>query len=150
MSEQKELHELNVGENVEAFCTFCKMDLTHVVVAKKGTEVRRVKCSTCNREHNYRTPRRLLGKKGSKSSAAKATNLTPESKHFTLDKVTVHPDSIRPYFFNGIYTVGDWIDHQKFGYGEVVTMRGPGKMEVKFGDGTKIMVCGRKAENPNE
>ena len=45
-----------VGGDVDAFCTRCKMELGHTVLAMVGTRPVRVRCNTCQGEHAYRGP----------------------------------------------------------------------------------------------
>ena len=45
-----------VGGDVDAYCTKCRMDLSHRVIAMVANEPKRVKCLTCDGEHNYRKP----------------------------------------------------------------------------------------------
>src|SRR6476659_6393563 len=40
-----------------AYCTSCKMDLNHVIVAMKGDRIAKVQCLTCKKEHVYRAPK---------------------------------------------------------------------------------------------
>ena len=60
--------KLAVGSDVDAYCTKCKMVLTHTVVAMQGLKPRRVKCNTCSGDHNFRA---------TKPTARAASNLPP-------------------------------------------------------------------------
>src|SRR5437588_9021934 len=44
-----------VGGDVDAFCTRCKMELGHTILAMVGSRPARVRCNTCQGEHNYRS-----------------------------------------------------------------------------------------------
>jgi hypothetical protein len=48
---------LGAGSEIDAWCTWCRMDLGHRVVAMVGGAPKRVVCLTCDREHDYRAPR---------------------------------------------------------------------------------------------
>src|SRR5258706_13789676 len=50
---------LTAGSEIDAWCTRCRMDLGHRIVAMVGGAPKRVICQTCNSEHNYREPRTL-------------------------------------------------------------------------------------------
>ena len=43
-----------VGKETLAYCTSCKMDLNHVIVAMKGDRLAKVQCLTCKKEHAYK------------------------------------------------------------------------------------------------
>ena len=45
---------LKVGGDIDAWCTRCKMDLGHTILAMVGTKAARVRCNTCQGEHNYK------------------------------------------------------------------------------------------------
>src|SRR5207302_3841179 len=47
-------HVHRVGGDVDAFCTRCKMELGHTILAMVGARPVRVRCNTCGGEHNYR------------------------------------------------------------------------------------------------
>ncbi|MEZ4453811.1 MAG: hypothetical protein R3B09_30425 [Nannocystaceae bacterium] len=50
---------LRVGQDIDAWCTKCRLDTTHVVVAMgpDGIKPKRVECTSCNGQHNYRPPK---------------------------------------------------------------------------------------------
>ncbi|MBN2055162.1 hypothetical protein JW905_09585 [bacterium] len=124
-----------VGEPIEAYCTFCKLDLNHIVVAHKDNTVHKVRCSTCNREHTYRIPRRLLGKK-----ATKARKPTVKSKAGTSGR-ELNAETAIPYNTSHSFGIGDCINHDRFGLGEVVAKKGQTKIQVSFKDATRLLVC---------
>src|SRR5438552_17878724 len=47
-------HAHRVGGAVCAFCTRCKMELGHTILAMVGQKPARVRCNTCGGEHNSR------------------------------------------------------------------------------------------------
>src|SRR3954468_14399435 len=46
-----------VGKEALSYCTSCKMDLNHTIVALKGDRIAKVHCLTCKKEHVYRSPK---------------------------------------------------------------------------------------------
>lgn len=142
-----DINNKEVGEEVDSYCTACKMDLNHKIVAKKAGVVTKVKCLTCNKEHKYRPPKALTKVKKTpkaRTGTGRAKRATPVQKRlYTLEDVTVPHEQIKEYTFTGIYLPKEWIRHQTFGYGEVKGSHGPSKIEVQFGDGVKIMICGK-------
>jgi len=60
----------------------------------------------------------------------------------------VAPDPLRPpspYRPAGRYAPADRIEHPKFGLGVVELVLGPGKIQVWFDDGERVLVHGREA-----
>ena len=43
-----------VGGEVDVFCTRCKMELGHTILAMVGQTIARVQCNTCRGQHAYR------------------------------------------------------------------------------------------------
>ena len=50
---------------------------------------------------------------------------------------------IRPYATTETFTVGDRIDHPKFGVGVVAAESGPTKIQVEFPDNLRILIHAR-------
>jgi hypothetical protein len=50
---------MKVGEDIDAWCTKCRTDTLHVVVALKPgtTEPKRVECKECHGQHNHHAPK---------------------------------------------------------------------------------------------
>jgi hypothetical protein len=49
---------LRVGDNVDGYCTRCKIDLNHTIEALDAEgQIARVHCNTCGSQHNYHRPR---------------------------------------------------------------------------------------------
>lgn len=45
---------MRLGDDVDDYCSRCKLSTTHSVVSLVGDDVKKVRCRTCNYEHNYR------------------------------------------------------------------------------------------------
>jgi hypothetical protein len=45
----------------------------------------------------------------------------------------------RPYSPKEVYAAGEWVEHPKFGQGQMAQARG-GKVEVRFESGTRLLV----------
>jgi len=45
---------MRLGDDIDDYCSRCKLSTTHAVVAMAGEEVQKVRCRTCNNEHKYR------------------------------------------------------------------------------------------------
>jgi len=45
---------VRLGDDIDDYCSRCKLSSTHAVVSMLGEDVQKVRCRTCNHEHNYR------------------------------------------------------------------------------------------------
>ena len=45
----------STGGYVDAWCTKCKMELGHTIIAMVDNMPKRVQCNTCGGKHNFRT-----------------------------------------------------------------------------------------------
>jgi len=132
--------EITAGIDIDAYCTKCKMVLAHVVVAMEGARPRRVKCHTCNGEHNYRAEKPVAKNAANKESAAKPlTRKSRQSWEETMKEALSKPH--KKYIMSGSFYEGDWIEHAKFGLGCVQSYTSPNKITVRFADTTKLLVC---------
>jgi hypothetical protein len=59
--------ELKLGDTIDDYCSRCQLLMDHYVVSLVDGEVRKVRCQTCNNEHNYRH-----GKGGKKKDTVKS------------------------------------------------------------------------------
>lgn len=131
-----------VGQDIVAYCTKCKKDLDHVIVALLGEKVKKVLCKTCEKEHVYKAP------KGVKAPAKKKT--TPKTKKKKISPVEewemamerAKDATVKTYAQDGSYGEGEKVDHSTFGQGLVVKLISPNKMEVIFEEGSKFMIRG--------
>jgi hypothetical protein len=135
--------KISVGSDVEAYCTKCKIVLAHTVVAMGATKPRRVKCNTCDGEHNYRASKpaaKTPAKKGERKTRA-TTRKTRQSWEEVMKEAESKPH--KKYSMSGSFGEGDWIEHATFGLGCVQSFIAPNKITVRFADSTKLLVCNR-------
>ncbi len=144
------------GEDVEAWCTRCKMNLNHRVIAVVGSEVRRVHCLTCGGDHNYYPPKHEKAARKEKTTASKSRTETAtpaatkavsaaraQSEWNTIMK-KMPPDIVpRAYRVTEVFATGEFIEHGSFGLGKVLGMAARDKMEVIFQSGRKVLICGK-------
>jgi peptide subunit release factor 1 (eRF1) len=132
--------KIAVGSDVEAYCTKCKMVLAHTVIAMQGLKPRRVKCNTCNGEHNFRAAKPLAkaAKKPEKTKSA-TSRKTRQSWEEAMQEASSKPH--KTYSMSGSFGEGDWIEHKSFGLGCVQSFVPPNKITVRFADSTRMLVC---------
>ena len=63
------MEAVRLGDIVDDHCSRCHIVMDHSVVAMVGQEVKRVRCRTCNHEHDYRHGKVPQTKKKPKLSA---------------------------------------------------------------------------------
>ncbi len=153
------MKSLSAASEIDAWCTKCRMDLGHRIVAMVGGAPKRVVCLTCNSEHNYRPPR-VAGKKDvgvhvrgssqrAESTRAPATagaraalKARGESQRYeswaskTLGQAV---DAFTRYSMERSFREGELVIHPKFGEGYVQQVLEGGKVNVMFRDGAKVL-----------
>lgn len=143
--------KLSATDDIDSWCTKCKMDLSHRIVAMVGVTPKRVLCLTCNSEHNYRAPKTgpaaAVKKKAAKKTASRKTvgvraaAKEAEWQELVGDRATA---TFRRYAIGTTFKEGDCIDHPKFGPGAVVSLIPPQKISVVFRDGERLLVHARE------
>ena len=135
--------KIAVGSDIEAYCTKCKIVLAHTVMAMQGSKLRRVRCNTCNGEHNYRAAK-PVAKAPAKAKKEKAVRKTAPKKTRQSWEEVMQEASAKPhkkYSMSGSFAEGDWIEHATFGLGCVQAYVAPNKITVRFADSTRLLVC---------
>ena len=136
------MKKIAIGSDVEAYCTKCKLVLSHTVVALQAGKPRRVKCNTCKGEHNFRAEKPQAKTAVKKAAKAKpATKRTRQSWTETMQEASGKPH--KTYSMSGSFAEGDWIEHSVFGLGCVQTFTPPNKITVRFTDSTRLLICNR-------
>ena len=130
-----------VSEDIVAYCTSCKLDLAHVIVALDGEKVKKVLCKTCNKEHVYKAPKegKVPSKKKKTTANSKKKTISPlEEWERAMEQAKDAP--IRVYAQDGSFAEGEKVDHSTFGLGLITKLIQPNKMEVIFEEGAKLMI----------
>lgn len=133
-----------VGGSIQALCTKCKKATRHVIIAVVGGEAARVQCSQCEGFHNYRAPGGPAGsrdKEGAGSPRAgkgKASTRTLEQEWLAQMKGR-DPKQATPYGESPRPGAGDLVEHPTFGYGYVLKVIPPNKVEIHFRGGVRML-----------
>ncbi len=142
-----------VGADVESICSKCG-DVWHVVVAKVGERIVKVHCKQCGKEHRHKPPAgeaaTATAKPAARPSAMRARpkGRSKTSKPASLPAGPPPFDASRPprpYKPLDPYHVGDRIAHPTFGAGIVESSPGPGKMQVWFESGRRVLAMAKPA-----
>lgn len=136
---------LEVGADIEALCGRCG-DVWHVVVAKFGDDrIAKVLCKQCGRQHRYRPPPgqgKPASGRSSRRSTRKGGKAPARSRSTPASSEPLVPAADRPvraYRISETYAVGDRVEHSKFGRGVVEMLVGPGKIQVFFPGGRRVL-----------
>ena len=134
-----------VASELLSYCTHCKLDLNHVVVAIKGERVAKVQCLTCKKEHVYRIPKSATPATKPSARAKKASDAEETLAHSIEVEwerlMNSHREvPIKAYGMKVHYGLGDKIHHKTFGDGIVGKLIYPNKIEVIFRTDIKVLL----------
>ena len=134
-----------VGKEILSYCTSCKMDLGHVIVAMKGERVAKVHCNTCKKDHAFRKPKSITEpakKRKPRKSSSPDDNLDTKSIEAEWERLMeAHKDTqFKTYNMRQPFQLGDKVKHAKFGDGIVGKMIYPNKLEIIFRDDVRILI----------
>ncbi len=148
---------LAAGSEIDSWCTKCRMDLGHRIIAMHEGRPKRVICQTCNSQHNYRAPA------SEKSSAVKRTPGSPRplpAAQRVTEKARVEAarvntwekriagqsmDAFTRYAIDKTFAAGELVMHKKFGEGFVAEVLDGGKVSIMFRDGPRMLAHGQPA-----
>lgn len=148
---------LSAGSEIDAWCTKCRLDLGHRVVAMVQGAPKRVVCLTCGSEHNYRAPKIQKNPTGvvfrNRSEAAKTPKASSAGARAANKAKTEHEryegwaartlgqavDAFTRYSMDSSFGEGQLVLHPKFGEGYVERVLEGGKISIMFRDGAKTL-----------
>lgn len=148
---------LSAGSEIDAWCTKCRLDLGHRIVAMVGGRPKRVVCQTCGSEHNYRAPhtldrRGIINRTRAERGPAAPKQSAPSARaRAEADRVREWESKIAGniatafarYAVSRRFTLGELLLHSKFGEGYVAELLEDNKISVMFRDGPKVLVHGQ-------
>lgn len=145
---------MKVAQEILSFCTRCRMDLSHTIVAMQGDRVVRVQCKTCRSDHSYRSPKGATEPLAKGAATArtrgegeKKTVITVEAE-WEKRMLEAKNKPARPYDARTSFQIGDKIAHPTFGEGVVEKTIYPNKVEITFRYEIKTLV--HKPAEPSE
>lgn len=154
------LKKPKTGGEIDSYCTKCKLDLGHRIIAMVGDVVKKVECRTCGSHHLYRKPQAeraaaakigvrsdAPAKKASTSRSARVTAAERAEREMTASwesAIAGQPsNAFKPYRVSVVFGLGELVRHSKFGDGVVARVIDRGKVEVLFKDGLRTMAQGQ-------
>ena len=154
--------KLKVSGEVDSYCTKCKLDLAHRIIAMVGDVPKKVECRTCGAHHLYRRPKALGGPEKA-PRATSATPRTPGGKTASARAVAAMEAELKRertwekqvsgkaitdfkvYRTTQTFGEGDLLRHAKFGDGYVLRVVDKIKIGVMFKDGEKTLAHAMEA-----
>jgi hypothetical protein len=145
---------LAAGGEIDAWCTRCKMDLLHRIIAMHKGRPARVICQTCFSQHNYREPRTPTKGSPSVPRAASPSTSRPSSDGKSTSRGRTEHErraqweakiagqavtAFVRYSMDRTFRSGQLVLHPKFGEGYVVDVREDGKVTMMFRDGPRTL-----------
>ncbi len=128
---------ISTGEDVDSYCTKCKLILEHIVVAMVGGIVVKVKCKTCGGIHNFKnTP---VPRSGAPRSSSTTSKSFINTQAFWEKAVEGAQGPELAYEMVRSYHTGDLIVHSVFGRG-IVQKTFFNKCSVLFKDKERMLV----------
>ena len=135
------------GQEIISFCSSCKLDLKHVIVAHKSGNsgpVAKVRCNTCMKIHAFRSnPGTRAADAAAKRKAAgprvKPT-VVPIEVEWQEQMSKAENKASLPYAPTKEFKAGDVIEHPTFGAGFVRLVRDGNKFEVIFQKDVKTLI----------
>jgi Zn ribbon nucleic-acid-binding protein len=154
------------GGEIDAYCTKCRLDLTHRIIAMVGDAVKKVECKTCGSHHLYRRPKSerdarlkaLESKRGADGDKPRGEKRSSGGEKLTAaqraerDQTNMWERAIagqpstafKPYRITLTLSAGELVRHPKFGDGVVSKVIDRGKIEILFKDGPRTMAHGQQ------
>lgn len=140
---------LTAGSEIDAWCTSCRMDLGHRIVAMVEGRPKRVECLTCGGQHNYRAPQSEREKpngrpKRTRTTAAPRLTQRARAEQERVAEWEAHTagkpaDAFSRYSMNRRFAEGELVLHKKFGEGYVTDVMEDGKVSIMFRDGVRTL-----------
>ncbi len=125
---------LIIGQNVDGWCTRCKVISRHTIEVMTGEKITRSHCNTCGGRHAHRATAPRTRPNG-------RPELSPEGKHAALLRGRTEA-SARPYSSAARFAVGEVVAHDTFGLGVVTGERDHVKIDIVFANGPKVLQHG--------
>ncbi len=114
-----EEHQYAVGDRVEKLCAPCGEERGHVVVSlNKRGQISRVSCPRCGVNSAFKKAKTSIGPRASSKES-------------------------QPYDWTRTYRKGQTMAHPTFGFGEVMAVIEPQKIDVLFSDKVRRLIHAR-------
>lgn len=145
------------GGEIDAWCTSCRADKVHRIIAVVGGQPKKVECLSCKGHHLYRATQAQKDAAAAHKRASKGTStVVSRSSRTTMGTapkkreedlvatwekaIAGQPfDAFKPYRIDRTFVKGELVRHTKFGDGVVTTILDANKCEILFREGVKTL-----------
>jgi hypothetical protein len=144
------------GSEVESYCTSCRADRVHRIIAVMNGQPKKVECLSCKGHHLYRATQaqkeamaaHKRASRGERTSVASSSRARPsiaarpkEDLSQTWEKAIAGRalTDFKPYRIDQTFVKGELVRHSKFGEGVVTTVVDANKCEILFKDGLRTL-----------
>lgn len=141
---------LTAGSEIDAWCTRCRLDLGHRIVAMVERQPKRVVCLTCDSQHNYRPPKGITTvapkrKAATKrtASASKSIRATPTRSDWDERVAGKELSGFTQFSISRTFELGELVIHKKFGPGFVAEILATEKVSIMFREGARTLAMGK-------
>jgi hypothetical protein len=139
----------SVGQDIEALCGRCGT-VWHVVMAMMGDRIAKVVCKRCNGHHRYRTENEApVDAPAGAAREGRRTGPPRRPSRYSASRTpqplpTFDPNKPpRTYAARDGYETGERVTHPSFGTGVVTGAPAPGRVEVAFPSGARVLACAK-------
>jgi hypothetical protein len=130
----------SVGGDIDAWCTKCKLELGHTIVAIVENLPKKVKCNTCNAQHNFRAKPVKRSRTKPEGSTRKTRYKETTYEEYISRLSAGGPANSRKYNTKGNFEKDEIIDHLRFGIGIVLSVIQVNKIKILFKDGPRLLI----------
>lgn len=109
---------ISTGEDIDAYCAKCKLNLEHFVLAIVAGAVVKVKCKTCGSTHRFKGTPAARPKASRKESTSSKIVVSPQAQWEAALDAADGPEL--PYDMASSFRDGDLMLHNFFGKGVVL------------------------------
>jgi len=128
---------ISAGGDIDSYCTKCKLNLEHIVLAMVGEKVVKVQCKTCGSIHRFKGM--PAAKAASQRKAGTASRSYVSNQALWETAISEADGQELPYSMENTFRPGDVIIHSIFGRG-VVQKTFFKKCAVLFRDKERVLV----------
>lgn len=109
---------ISTGGDIDSYCTKCKLNLEHFILAVVAGTIVKVKCKTCGSIHRFKGAPAARPKAGRKESSSSKTFVSTQVQWESAIDAAHGPEL--PYDMVSSFCDGDLIVHNFFGKGIVL------------------------------
>lgn len=137
--------EFNVGKDVLSYCNKCKLTLSHIIVTMKNANtIGKVQCKTCNATHAYKDPSKVKATRQKSKISKKKMQQENSISDIWMEAINNSKSKSQKYNMAKKFSLGDIIDHPKFGPGVIDRLIDNNKIQVIFRHNIKTLVHNHK------